>query len=91
MLASVFLRMDSVLSIRMDEAVMVTLDRVATSQRKSRRQIVEEAIRLYGETVEQRPDAFEVAFGAWRRAELPETLHQRIRAAFEDSMRRRRN
>ena len=81
--------MDRVFSIRMDEAVVEALDRLATTQRKSRRQIVEEAIRLYSETVERQPDAFDAAFGAWRQAESPEKLHRRIRAIFEDSMRRR--
>ena len=89
MLASAFLRMDVVFSTRMDEEVLETLDRLAATQRKSRKQIVETAILLYGKAVEQRPDAFDVAFGAWRRAESPEALHRRIRAAFEDSMRRR--
>ena len=83
--------MDRVFSIRMDEAVVETLDRLARTLRTSRRQIVEEAIRLYSEAVEQQRDAFDVAFGAWRRAESPQTLHRRIRAAFKESMHRRWN
>ena len=82
--------MDKVFSTRMDEAVVQTLDSLAATLRTSKKRIVEDAIRLYSESVEARPDSFEAAFGAWRRSESPEQLHRRIRATFGDSMRRRR-
>lgn len=47
-----------------------------------------EAIRLYSEAVEQRPDSFEAAFGARRWSESPEQLHRQLRTPVGDSMRR---
>ena len=79
--------MDKVFSTRMDEAVVQTLDSLAATLRTSKKRIVEDAIRLYSETVEQGPDSLEAAFGAWRRPESPERLHRQVRAVFGDSMR----
>ena len=81
--------MDKVFSTRMDEAVIQTLDGLAATLRTSKKRIVEDAIRLYSESVEARPDSFEAAFGSWRRSESPEQLHRQMRAAFANSMRRR--
>ena len=69
-------------------AVVETLDCHATTLYRSRRQIVGEAIRLYSEAVEQRPDSFEAAFGARRWSESPEQLHRQLRTPVGDSMRR---
>ena len=80
--------MDKVFSTRMDEAVVHALDSLAATLRTSKKWIVEEAIRLYIETVEQRPDSIEVAFGAWRRSASPEQLHRQMRTALGDSVRR---
>ena len=80
--------MDKVFSTRMDEAVIQTLDGLAATLRTSKKRIVEDAIRLYSESVETRPDSFEAAFGAWQRSESPEELHRQIRATFEKAMRR---
>ena len=80
--------MDKVLSTRVDEEVVQTLDALARTLQTSKKHIVEDAIRLYSETVAQRPDPLEQSFGAWRRSEAPDELHHRVRAAFEDSMHR---
>ena len=80
--------MDKVLSTRIDEEIAQTLDGLAVTLRTSKKRIVEDAIRLYSETVEQKPDPLEQSFGAWRRTEAPDELHCQIRAAFEDSMHR---
>ena len=80
--------MDKVLSTRVDEEVVQTLDTLARTLRTSKKRIVEDAIRLYSETVAQKPDPLEQSFGAWRRSQAPDELHRRIRAAFEDSMHR---
>ncbi len=80
--------MDRVLSIRVDEEVVQTLDALARTLQTSRKRIVEDAIRLYNETVEQKQDPLDQSFGAWRRSEAPDELHRRIRATFEDSMHR---
>ena len=80
--------MDKVLSTRIDEDTAQTLDGLAVTLRTSKKRIVEDAIRLYSETVEQKPDPLDQSFGAWRRTEAPDELHRRIRAAFEDSMHR---
>ena len=64
------------------------LDGLAVTLRTSKKRIVEDAIRLYSETVEKRPDPLEQSFGAWRRNEVPEQLHRRARTAFEAAMHR---
>ncbi|MDE0445628.1 MAG: hypothetical protein OXH96_03070 [Spirochaetaceae bacterium] len=78
--------MDKVLSTRIDEEIAQTLDGLAITQRVSKKRIVEDAIRLYSETVERKPDPLEQSFGAWRRTEAPDELHRRMRAAFEGDM-----
>lgn len=80
--------MDKVLSTRVDEEIAQTLDALAIMLRTSKKRIVEDAIRLYSETVAQSPDPLDQSFGAWRRSQAPDELHRRIRAAFEDSMHR---
>ena len=80
--------MDKVLSTRVDEEIAQTLDALARTLQTSRKRIVEDAIRLYSETVAQRPDPLDQSFGAWRRTEAPAELHRRMRAAFEDAMHR---
>ena len=80
--------MDKVLSTRIDEEIAQTLDSLAVTLHTSKKRIVEDAIRLYSESVERKPDPLEQSFGAWRRTEAPEELHRRARAAFEDAMHR---
>ena len=80
--------MDKVISTRVDEEIAQTLDALALTLRTSKKRIVEDAIRLYSETVAQRPDPLDRSFGAWRRSEAPDELHRRIRAACEESMHR---
>ena len=80
--------MDKVISTRVDEETAQTLDALALTLRTSKKRIVEDAIRLYSETVAQSPDPLDQSFGAWRRSEAPDELHRRIRATFEDSMHR---
>ena len=80
--------MDKVFSTRIDEATVHTLESLAIALRTSKKRIVEDAIRLYSESVEQKPDPLDQSFGAWRRAEPPDELLGQMRAAFEESMRR---
>jgi len=80
--------MDKVISTRVDEEIAQTLDALALTLGMSKKRIVEDAIRLYSETIAQRPDPLDQSFGAWRRSETPDELHHRIRAACEDSMHR---
>ena len=80
--------MDRLFSTRIDEATAQTLESLAIALRTSKKRIVEDAIRLYSESVEQKPDPLDQSFGAWRRAEPPAELHRQMRAAFEESMRR---
>ena len=80
--------MDKVFSTRIDEATVQTLDSLAIALRRSKKRIVEDAIRLYSESVEQKPDPLDQSFGAWRRPEPPDESHRRMRAAFENSMHR---
>ena len=80
--------MDKVFSTRIDEETAQTLHGLAVTLRTSKKRIVEDAIRLYSETVARKPDPLEQSFGAWRRTEPPDELHRRMRAAFEDAMHR---
>ena len=80
--------MDKALSTRIDEEIAQTLDGLAVTLRTSKKRIIEDAIRLYSETVERKPDPIEQSFGAWRRTEAPDELHRRTRAAFEDATHR---
>ena len=80
--------MDKVVSTRVDEEIAQTLDALAHTLRTSKKRIVEDAIRLYSETVAQKPDPLDQSFGAWRRSEAPDELHRRIGAAFEGSIHR---
>ena len=56
--------MDKVISTRVDEEIAQTLDALALTLRTSKKRIVEDAIRLYGETVAQQPDPLDQSFGA---------------------------
>ena len=67
---------------------MQTLDSLAAALRRPKKRIVEDAIRLYSQTIEQAPDPMEFSFGAWKRNESAEELHRRVRASFEESFRR---
>jgi predicted transcriptional regulator len=82
--------MDKVLSTRVDEAVARTLDDLAASLRIPKKRIVEDAIRLYSETLEHKADPIDASFGAWRRSDAPDELHRGMRAAFESAMHRHR-
>ena len=82
--------MDKVLSTRVDEAVARTLDDLAASLRIPKKRIVEDAIRLYSETLEHKADPIDASFGAWRRSEAPDELHRSMRTAFEGAMHRHR-
>ena len=62
--------MDKVLSTRIDEEIAQPLDGLAVTLRTSKKRIVEDAIRLYSETVERNPDPLEQSFGAWRRTDF---------------------
>ena len=82
--------MDRVFSTRIDESTAELLDRLARTQRIPKKRIVEDAIRLYGETLQCEPDPFDRSFGAWRPPEPAPELHERMRATFEQSMQRHR-
>lgn len=80
--------MDKIFSTRMDEAVVQTLDSLAAALHRPKKRIIEDAIRLYSQTIEQAPDPVELSFGAWERNESAAELHRRARASFEESLRR---
>ncbi len=82
--------MDRVFSTRIDESTAELLDRLSKARRIPKKRIVEDAIRLYGETLQGEPDPFDRSFGAWRRPEPASELRERMRATFEQSMQRRR-
>lgn len=82
--------MDKVLSTRIDEEIAHTLDDLSATLRIPRKRIVEDAIRLYHETLEHKVDPIDASFGAWHRPDAPDELHRCMRVAFEEAMHRHR-
>jgi hypothetical protein len=82
--------MDRVFSARLDEAMVDELNRMTKRLGISKKQFLEEAIRLRL----SRPsrggarDLWAETCGAWRRSESPATTVRRTRRAFETSARR---
>ena len=80
--------MDKVLSARVDEAVLNEMDRLTRRLRISKRQFLEEAIRLRAQQVEAGPDVWEETRGAWSRREKPAATVRRAREAMRRSLNR---
>lgn len=84
--------MQRIFSTRLDEAVLDQLDRATRRLNVSKRQFVEEAIRLRAEQVTGRDDSdvWSETLGAWQRRERPETTIRRARRAVQRSVARHR-
>ncbi len=82
--------MDKVFSARVDEAVLDELNRVAGKLGITKRQFLEEAIRLRAQQFSRREDAdiWAETSGAWRRrrestTEIIRTARRRFQRSFE--------
>jgi hypothetical protein len=84
--------MDRVLSARIDEAVLDELERTSRRLRMTKKQFLEEAIRLRAANAPgaAREDVWEATCGAWQRRESPAATVRRARRAFESAIQRHR-
>jgi hypothetical protein len=82
--------MDKILSARVDETVIDELNRAAKRRGVTKKQFLEEAIRLHAGAGESgsAADVWSETCGAWRRRESAPTIIRRTRAAFNASMAR---
>ena len=81
--------MDKILSARVDESTIHRIGVLARQMGTTKKAVIEEAIRLYGEKVQSgEADVFEQTLGAWSRRESPQRTVAKARQAFRDSMRR---
>ena len=80
--------MDRIFSTRVDESVVRQIGVLAQRLRKTKKAVIEDAVRLYAEKVERETnfDALEQTLGAWRRAESPDSIVEEAREAFRRSM-----
>ena len=83
--------MDKVLSARLDETVVDELDRATKRRGITKKQFLEEAIRLHAGRAEsgEAADVWADTCGAWRRRESPRTTIRTVRAVFNEAMLRR--
>ena len=79
--------MEKIFSARLDEAVLDELNRVTRRLRMTKKQFLEEAIRLRAHQLggEADADVWTETSGAWQRAEAPETTIRKARRAFQRS------
>ncbi len=81
--------MDKVFSTRLSESVLHELDRLCQRLGRTKKQVVEEAIRLRAARRENGgQDVWAETCGAWRRREVPERTIERGRKTFEASITR---
>jgi len=81
--------MDKVFSTRLSESVLDELDRLSQRLGRTKKQLLEEAIRLRAaHPANGGRDVWAETCGAWQRREKPEKTIQRTRKAFERSMTR---
>ena len=79
--------MDKILSARVDESVLHKIGALARQMGTTKKAVIEEAVRLYGEKVQSgEADVFEQTLGAWSRKEPPQRTVAKARQAFRGSM-----
>ena len=83
--------MQKIFSTRLEEATLHELDRATRKLGISKRQFLEEAIRLRAQTIDRRAgdDVWSDTLGAWQRAERPEHTIRRARRVFQRAFVRR--
>jgi hypothetical protein len=83
--------MDKIMSARVDESVAALLDTLSRKLGRSKKRILEDALRGYAEHAEDGAslDMLDETWGAWHRKESPATTVRRARAVFRSSLGRR--
>lgn len=73
----------------MDESTIRKIGALARQTGTTKKAVIEEAVRLYGEKVQsEEGDVFERTLGAWSRREGPQRTVAKARRAFRGAMRR---
>lgn len=82
--------MDRVISARVDEEVVATIESLAQQLGISKKQIIERAVRRYAAELARagEADVLERTCGAWKRRESPKQVSARARRVFQRSMKR---
>ncbi len=82
--------MEKIFSSRLEEAVLDDMNRWTRQLRMTKKQFLEEAIRLRVRQAERnsRTDVWDETLGAWTRDEPPEVTVQRARKRFRNSFQR---
>ena len=83
--------MDRITSARIEESAVALLDALARKLGKSKKSILEEALRGYAEMAAKGPslDLLDETWGAWKRSEAPSATVRRARKSFRASLARR--
>jgi hypothetical protein len=83
--------MDRIFSARIDEEVAILLDALSRKQHKTKKKILEEALRGYAALGSGEPplDVLKETWGAWSRRESATATVRRARSAFRSSLARR--
>ena len=82
--------MDKILSARVDESIIQLISGLAAEMRKSKKRVIEEAIRQYSSTKHHFSEQgiLDATAGAWKRDASASEMRKEIRSTFERSMRR---
>ncbi len=90
MIALTCLRMQRMISTRLDEAVIEAVDRASRKLRIPKRQFIEDALRDRVDRVlgADGSDGWQATLGAWKRRESPRTTLRNARQAFRHGFQR---
>jgi hypothetical protein len=82
--------MDKIFSARLDESVLLEMDRVVHQQRMTKKKFLEQAIHHMAEnlSVPEEKDVWALTCGAWKRKESPATLVKQIRVKMRQNYER---
>ena len=80
--------MDKVLSARVDEATIRQIGLLSRKLGVTKKSVIENAILIYADTIEDSPDALEVTCGAWTREESASDTVDRVRDTFRKTINR---
>jgi predicted transcriptional regulator len=83
--------MDKVLSARVDESAAALLDALARKLGRSKKSILEDALRGYAQHIQEGEslDLVDETRGTWQRKESPAATVRAVRSAFRTSLKRR--
>jgi hypothetical protein len=79
--------MDRILSTRVDESAAALLDALSRKLGKSKKSILEAALRSYADRAGKKPlDILDETWGAWKRRETADTTVHKARKAFRTTL-----